>query len=341
MISDSCTTMTRKTSVFLVAIFSLLTCAVGISQSAPPALTPQATAAQLHPAGDYAVVNGIRLWYESEGSGPPLILVPAGPGVPHGYFHPYMSPLSKNYRVIYYDAFGTGKSDRAHGEQRYSFALDVENLEGLRKALGLPKISILGHSYGGLVALAYAIRYPDAVNKLILADSSWGGEMSEAHRENGLHELQNQYPETYDRLTKLHEKGFHSCSKEYREADDSPPGFLLFYDNSNFQKLIKTGEPPESAVLCAIDGDDGDFVAGPEMAKLDFHRQLKDLKMPALIVAGRFDRGMLPRYALKFKTYAPQVHLVLFEKSGHFPFIEETERFIQAVMDFLRGSPEP
>lgn len=327
--------MRKKIFVLLVVIFSI----EGFGQNAGSQEQPQAiapTQQAIHPPGAYVTVNGIKLWYESEGTGQPLVLIPAGPGVPHGYFHPHLSPLAKSYRVIYYDAFGTGKSDRAHGNQTYTFARDVENLEGLRKALGLGKIDVLGHSYGGMVAQAYALSYPESVRKLILADSSWGGEMSQAHRDNALYELRNQYPDTYEKIMKIHNEGFRTCSKEYRNADDAPPGFLLFYDNSAFQKLIKTGEPPDSEVLCAIDGDDGDFVPGAEMAKLDFHTQLKNLRMPVLILSGRFDRGMLPRYAVQFKTYAPQAQFVMFEKSGHFPFIEEPEEFIQLVRDFLQ-----
>jgi hypothetical protein len=59
------------------------------------------------------------------------------------------------------------------------------------------------------------------------------------------------------------------------------------------------------------------------MAKLDFHTQLKNLNMPTLILSGRFDRGMLPLYAVQFKPNAPKAQSVMFEKSGHFPFIEE------------------
>jgi len=326
-----------RATLFAMFLLAFTVASVGQDESsrkhAPS--TPSETAAA-HPPGGYVTVNGTRLWYENEGSGEPLVLIPAGPGVPHGYFHPYFSRLAKSHRVIYYDAFGTGKSDRASGQQTYSFARDVENIEGLRKALGLGKIDVLGHSYGGLVAQAYALRYPASVRKLILADSSWGGEMSQAHRDNALSELRNQYPETYDKLIKLHEKGFRTCSNEYRNADDSPPGFLLFYDNSAFNQLIRTGEPPNPDVLCAIDGEDGDFVPGPEMAKLDFHAKLESLKMPVLILAGRYDRGMLPRYAEQYKTYAPQAQFVMFEKSGHFPFIEETDEFFRVVEGFLQ-----
>jgi proline iminopeptidase len=290
----------------------------------------------LHPPGDYLTVDGMRLWYESEGTGQALVLIPAGPGVSHSYFHPHLSPLANSQRVIYYDAFGTGKSDRAQGSQTYTFARDVENLEGLRRALGLGKIDILGHSYGGMVAQAYALRYPESVRRLILADASWGGAMSQAHRHNALFELRNQYPETYERVIKIHAQGFHTCSREYEDAYEAPRGFLLFYNNSAFQELIRTAEPPDSKVLCGIEGDDYDFVAGPEMAKLDFRARLKDLQMPMLILSGRFDRGMLPRYAVQFKTYAPEAQFVMFEKSGHFPFVEEPEQFLRVVEDFLR-----
>jgi proline iminopeptidase len=315
---------------------SLLTLATSsFAQNSTSVPLPREVTA-LHPPGDYVVVNGTRLWFESEGTGQALVLIPAGPGVPHGYFHPHLSALAKSQRVVYYDAFGTGKSDRAQGDQKYTFARDVENIEGLRKALRLGKIDVLGHSYGGMVAQAYALRYPESVRRLVLADTSWGGAMSQAHRDNALSELRDQYPETYERVLRVHAQGFHTCSKKYRDADDAPPGFLLFYNNSAFQDLIKTAAPPDSKVLCAIEGDDYDFVAGPEMAKLDFHKQLKNLNMPVLILSGRFDRGMLPRYAVKFKTYAPKAQFFMFEKSGHFPFVEEPEEFIRVIDDFLR-----
>jgi proline iminopeptidase len=91
-------------------------------------------------------------------------------------------------------------------------------------------------------------------------------------------------------------------------------------------------------VLCGIAGNDADFRDGPEMAKLDFHSACKDLKMPSLIVAGRFDRGMLPRYALQFRRCAPQAQFVMFEKSGHFPFIEEPQHFTEVMTAFLQSN---
>jgi proline iminopeptidase len=84
-------------------------------------------------------------------------------------------------------------------------------------------------------------------------------------------------------------------------------------------------------------GDDGDFLIGGDIVALDFRAQLKTLKMPTLIVTGRYDRVALPRFAVQFKKYAPQAQFVMFERSGHLPFIEEPEEFFKVLREFLAG----
>src|SRR5271156_6271628 len=75
--------------------------------------TPALAEPVSHPPGAYVSVNGAKLWYESEGQGEALVLVAGGPGESHDTFHPYFSSLASHYRIIYFDAFGRGKSDRA------------------------------------------------------------------------------------------------------------------------------------------------------------------------------------------------------------------------------------
>jgi proline iminopeptidase len=104
-----------------------------------------------HPAGAYAQVNGAKLWYETEGQGEPLVLVAGGPGDSHSEFHPFFSRLADRFQVIYFDALGVGKSDRAKARKEYTFAREVEDLEGLRKALGVSQMNLLGHSFGANV----------------------------------------------------------------------------------------------------------------------------------------------------------------------------------------------
>jgi proline iminopeptidase len=105
-----------------------------------------------HPAGAYAQVNGAKLWYETEGQGEPLVLVAGGPGESHKEFDPFFSRLADRFQVIYFDPLGVGQSGRAKSRSEYTFAREVEDLEGLRKALGLSQINLLGHSFGGMVA---------------------------------------------------------------------------------------------------------------------------------------------------------------------------------------------
>jgi len=111
-----------------------------------------------------------------------------------------------------------------------------------------------------------------------------------------------------------------------------PSELLYFYNPLNVSKL-QSGFNPE--VYYTIAGEDADFLIGGDIAKLDFRAQLKNLKMPTLILAGRYDRVSLPRFSLQFKQYAPQAQFVMFEKSGHNPFVEENEKTMEVLKEFL------
>lgn len=284
-----------------------------------------------HAPGDFVVVNGAKLWYESEGKGEPFLLIAGGPGSSH-YFEPFFSVLAASNRLIYFDAFGRGKSERAKSAKEYTFERDVEDIEGLRKALGLGKINLLGHSYGGMVAQGYALKYPNSVKRLVLADTLFSAEMWQANNDSCNYELRNQYPEIWAKIEKLRSEGFHSSSKEHQEAYQLPAELLYFYSPLNVSK-IQSGFNPE--VYYTIAGDDADFLIGGDIAKLDFRAKLKNLKMPTLILAGRYDRVSLPRFSLQFKQYAPQAQFVMFEKSGHNPFVEENEKTMGILKEFL------
>ena len=83
-------------------------------------------------------------------------------------------------------------------------------------------------------------------------------------------------------------------------------------------------------------GKDGDFVVGNEIAKFDVRDELKNFKMPVLIIAGRYDRVSVPKFAVLYKKYCPQAKFVMFEQSGHNPQIEEQEKEFDLIRTFLR-----
>ncbi|HNR66615.1 MAG TPA: alpha/beta fold hydrolase [bacterium] len=281
----------------------------------------------------FVLVNGANLWYEIEGRGEPLLLIAGGPGSAHDVFSPHFSALADANRIIYFDAYGRGKSDRAKSPRGYAFARDVEDVEGIRKALNLGKINVLGHSYGGLVAQAYALRYPESVDKLILANTLFSGEMWQANNDNCNCEIRNQYPEVWERLQELRMQGYPSSAKEHQDVYAQVPiALFMFYDASNAGKLVQNFNPD---VYYSIVGEDADFLVGGDVASLDFRTQLKNLAMPTLILASRFDRVCLPRFSVQFKQYAPQAQFVMFETAGHFTFVEDPDNMFAIVRSFL------
>lgn len=197
-------------------------------------------------------------------------------------------------------------------------------------------INLLGHSYGGIVAQAYALRYPDSLRRLILLDTLFSSEMWQANNDNSNAELRNQFPETWEKIQKVRAEGFSTCSKEYQDANDVSPAFLMFYNTSNFDKIMAGGGSVNNDVYCAITGEDADFLVSGDMGKFDYRLDLKKLTMPLLILVGRYDRIAFPRWTIQYKRYAPQAQFVMFEKSGHFPFIEETDETVRVLREFLQ-----
>jgi proline iminopeptidase len=290
-----------------------------------------------HPEGTYVSINGAKIWYETEGNGEPVLLIPGGPGNSHTYFHPWFSDLAVNYKVIYFDAFGRGKSERAKDPAEYTFNRDVEDIELLRRTLGFDKWIIIGHSYGGMVAQAYALKYPGSVSKIVLSNSLYSGEMWQGNNDNCNYELRNQFPEIWEKLIKLREAGFHSSSPEHQNAYALPGGLLYYYDASNALKSTTDSLIINNDVYYTLVGHDGDFIIGGDVAKLDFRTQLKNIEAPMLIIEGRYDRVAIPRFSIKFKEYAPQAEFVMFEKSGHNPYLEEREKYFRLLDKFLSG----
>ena len=124
------------------------------------------------PREGYVPAENAELFYREVGRGRPIILVHGGPDFDHTYLLPDMDRLSDSYRLIYYDQRGRGKSGRDVRPDDVSIRTEIEDLEGLRKYLRLDSVAVLGHSWGGVLALEYAIRHPDRVSHMILMNTA-------------------------------------------------------------------------------------------------------------------------------------------------------------------------
>ena len=112
--------------------------------------------------------HGVLIYYVEFGKGPPLVVLHGGPGADHTYFLPWLLPLARTHRLIFIDERGSGRSERLQDPSQYTVEGDVEDIEAVRVALNLGKIDLLGHSCGGVLAEAYALKYQQHLSHLIL-----------------------------------------------------------------------------------------------------------------------------------------------------------------------------
>ena len=301
------------------------------------------TKAQVKPVdswtdGKYVNINNAKLWVVTVGEGDPIIFIAGGPGGAHPGLRSFDALADSHHQLIYFDAFGRGKSDTAKNVTEYTLERDIDDIEGLRKALKLDKITVLGHSYGGVVAQGYAIKYPGHLSHLILADTFHSFVMWQENDDSSNREIKNSYPEVWDELMKAREQGAVSSDAIHQKIYGQVPyGFLYAY---NPDKFANRGSKPypnsyNSKLYYQMVGKDGDFIVGSDIGTFDYRKQLKDLKMPVLIVTGRYDRVAVPWMAVKFKEYCPQAQFVMFEKSGHNPQVEEPEKEFKIINEFL------
>src|SRR4051812_35057557 len=121
--------------------------------------------------GNAAGPNGSVYWRRYGDAGKtPVVMLHGGPAAGHRYLRPYAA-LAGDRQVILYDQSGCGRSDSPAELGRYTVAMYVEELEALRAQLALPRMILIGHSWGGSLALAYALAHPDRVGGLVLAGS--------------------------------------------------------------------------------------------------------------------------------------------------------------------------
>ena len=317
-----------KVCTVLVSILFFWQCS--LAQSFPNSLTD----------GQYYEVNGANLWVVTVGEGEPLILIAGGPGGSHVGLRSFDSLSVKgNLQLIYFDAFGRGKSDTAQNVEEYTLERDIEDLEGLRKAMNLDKVSLLGHSYGSVVAQGYALRYGENVSHLVLANGFHSFIMWQANDDNCNHEIKVNYPEVWSDLMEHREQGGISSDSIHRSIYSRVPyGFLYAYNPENFANRGRRNYPNSfnAKLYYQMVGKDGDFIVGSDIGNFDYRKQLKDLKMPVLILAGRFDRVAVPSMMVKYKEYCPQAQFVMFERSGHNPQVEEPEKEFPIIIDFLQ-----
>jgi proline iminopeptidase len=270
---------------------------------------------------------GVKIWYEVRGadSGTPLVVVNGGPGFDHTYelCSDVWDRLAARRPVVMYDQRGTGRSGALRAGQSCTLRDQVADLDALRARQGREKLDLLGHSWGGFLVMAYAAIHPERVNRLVIVDSA-APKWSET--EFMFAQFFPDRSETQSRLETLDQLGMEGA---FEQSLDVYFGMLFVSGERREEFLAHTrGLRLHRAVNAAVSAD---------VANLDLTPLLATVESPTLVLTGRYDINVAPRTAWRIHRAIPGSRFHVFERSGHLPFFEEPEAFLDVVEPFLDG----
>ena len=306
--------------------------------------TPAAAQPSVYPQQEgYVDAHGVRIYYVAFGDGSPLVVVHGGPGANHDYFLPWLLPLARAHRLIFIDERGSGRSQRLQDASLYTVEAMVEDVEDLRVALNLGKISLLGHSYGGVLAQAYALKYQQNLTHLIL-NSTFPS--TRQMNEVLAREKAQMPPAKLARLNQLEQAGLFGKGEawehgrypaEYATLAWGPGYFPFLYGarpDSTYDPA--TGAPTNWELYRAMWGEHGEFVIDGNLKSVEYVDRLPSIHVPTLILAGDHDECD-PSLSREMHEKIAGSQLVILPNSGHMNFVDQPDLWQQAVEGFLSG----
>lgn len=281
----------------------------------------------------YADIGDGKLYYEEEGQGIPLVLINGGPGGTHHNFHPHFSQIKDIARIIYYDQRGTGKSSSDDTGKTYTVKQAVEDLESLRQALKIDRWTVLGFSYGGLLAQCYALTYPEHCMGIILVAANTGFAFKSAHDL----EYQIVSPAERDALAKINTMASDGKIETTAQVIYNKH---LAGDWKSFYYHKPTNEAMVRHALYNWNPASGfEDRMRQSSYKIGLEGKFDDFEIPTLIAEAKWDLQWLEpnRFDIMRKNH-PHAHVEMFEKSGHYIFVDEPEKFFSLLRNFLKKS---
>jgi proline iminopeptidase len=291
----------------------------------------------------YVDAGGLLIYYKSFGQGPPLLIVHGGPGASHDYFLPYLAPLARHNRLVFIDERGSGRSEKLDDPTGYTVENMVEDVEAVRKELNLGTIALLGHSYGGVLAQAYALKYQQNLSKLILCSTFYStSKMNEVFQK----QLARMSPELRKRIQTLEKAGLFGHGKPY-EQNRYPEDYMKAAWGEGYHPYIHQRHPdpnedPVAQGIISWDlyremwGSHGEFVIDGNLKSVEYGDRLSSIHIPTLITVGDHDEcdPSLARY-MSDKIVGSK--LAIMPQSGHMTFVDQPNLFIRTVDEFLAG----
>ena len=274
---------------------------------------------------------GGRTWYRIAGdlpsTRPPLLALHGGPGSTHNYFAPLERLAEDGRTVVLYDQVGCGRSEK-RDDVEFSLELFVDEVDALRTELGLERVHLLGTSWGGMLALEHALRRPGTLASLILSSTlAFVGDWEvEARR------LRDELPVEVRAVLDRHEAAGTYDDPEYERA-------MAVFDARHFHRgeprpeLERMQEEKGVAAYRAMVGPNEWTMTGV-LKGWDVRSRLAELDVPALVARGRYDMCS-DAIARTLVDGIRGARYIVFEHSSHTPVLEETDRYLEVVRDFV------
>jgi proline iminopeptidase len=285
--------------------------------------------------------NGVMIYYEAFGHGKPLLIVHGGPGASHDYFLPYLAPLARHYELVFIDERGSGRSQKLEDVSGYTVANMVEDVEAVRRALNLGPVTLLGHSYGGVLAQAYALKYQRNLSHLILAST-----FSSTKAMNQVFDKMKEKmsPDLREHIEKLESDGLYGHGKDYEKNRYTNDYMIAAWGEAYFPYLYQNRPDPNYDPIDngkmswdlyrEMWGEHGEFIIDGNLKSVEYTDRLSSIKLPTLILVGDHDESN-PSLSQTMHEKIAGSKLVILPKSGHMTFVDQPGMFEKSVEEFL------
>lgn len=279
----------------------------------------------------HVAILGYKLFYRALGEPArgTILCLHGGPGATHDYLFPLTDLVQFGYRVVLYDQLGCGKSELPKNIALFTVERAVEEVEGVRQALDLGKINLVGSSWGGMLAIAYGLKYQKNLKSMVTI----GGLASVPLTIAEMQRMRSQLPTDVLEILKKYEELGEYENPEYQKAVE------VFYKRHLCRleewpkELLYSLEHLSKPVYNTMNGPNEFTIIG-NTRYWDVTSQLHKIRVPTLVTGGRYDE-VSPKVARSIHRGIKGSKLVIFANSSHLPLWEERQKFITIVRDFL------
>ncbi|MDQ3397520.1 MAG: alpha/beta hydrolase [Deinococcota bacterium] len=273
----------------------------------------------------FVTINDAQLFVDVQGEGKPIIAHHGAPGLgSHAEPKRAFAPLANEYLLVSFDARGSGQSE---AKPPYTHAQWVADVDALREHFGFDTFIMTGGSYGGFISLEYALTHPECVTHLILRDTAACNDHHGVAKANALARA-TEFPEITEELLDRMFAGKIESDEAFRASYEA---IAPLYD-VNFDPQ-RAAERMKSMVFRA---ETHNIAFSQNLPHYDLRDRLHTIQVPTLVVVGRHDWITPVASSEEIVSLIPNAELVVFENSGHSPQLEENEKFVKTVRDFLR-----